>query len=57
MNTALNIINTMNELFDYDAKVFKVHIAVIISSLWVQDATKIQMINNSKIDEISPTII
>lgn len=54
MNTALNIINTMNELFDYDAKVFKVHIAVIISSLWVQDATKIQMIKNSKIDEIIP---
>lgn len=54
MNTALNIINTMNELFDYDSKVFKVHIAVIISSLWVQDATKIQMIKNSKIDEIIP---
>lgn len=54
MNTALNIINTMNELFDYDAKVFKVHIAVIISNLWVQDVTKIQMIKNSKIDEIIP---
>lgn len=54
MNTALNIINTMNELFDYDSKVFKVHIAVIISSLWVQNATKIQMIKNSKIDEIIP---
>lgn len=54
MNTALNIINTINELFDYDHNMFKVYIAVVISNLWVKDATKIQMVKNSKIDEIIP---
>ena len=54
INTALNIINTMNELFDYDAKVIKIHLAVIISGLWVQNIDKIQMVKNSKIDEIIP---
>ena len=54
MNTALNIINTMNEIFDYDAKVIKIHLAVIISGLWVQNIDKVQMVKNSKIDEIIP---
>ena len=54
INTALNIINTMNEIFDYDAKVIKIHLAVIVSGLWVQNIDKVQMVKNSKIDEIIP---
>lgn len=54
MNKALDIVNTFYELFDYNSKMFKVFVAVIVSDLWVEEIDKPIMVKNAGIDDMLP---